>query len=639
MQKNLLILLSAATLGMSQTSAQTLTTLHSFTGADGFRPQADLISDAAGNLYSTTLAGGANDQGTVFKVAPSGIHTVLYSFTGGSDGSRPWHGLVADPAGNLYGTASGNFPGTVFKVTPSGAYTVLYSFTDGARPIANVITDAAGNLYGTTFDGGANDPGTVFKVTPSGVYSLIHSFAGSDGRRPYSSLIADAAGNLYGTTVYGGTNDAGTVFKVTPSGVHTVLYSFTGGNDGLQPWAGLIVDESGNLYGTTLFGGANNRGTIFKVTPSGTKTMLYSFAGNEGSTPYGRLMADASGNLYGTTFEGGANGAGTVFKLTPSGIHTLLYSFTGGNDGSRPQAGLIADAAGDLYGTTSRGGTSNAGTVFKLTLPKEQVTISSSPVGRTFSVFGTGCEPGTYTAPQTSSWVPGSSCIVNFTPTQNGTAGTQYVFKDWSDGDTAISRTITAPAGTATYTANFKTQYELTSSVSPIGSGSVTGAGYYDAGSVATVIATANAGNQFLNWTGPVASPSSASTTVTMSAPVAVTANFLLGNIITFNAISGQEVGASVNLSTYASASSGLPVSFASLTTGICTVSGTTASMISSGICTIQASQAGNGTYAPATPVSSSIKVTGSRRSTQLHHQSESTKPNRVSRCPRSIPA
>ena len=298
----------------------------------------------------------------MFQLDPSGTLTVLRSFTGGSDGQRPVTGLLADAAGNLYGTAhsggDGGY-GTVFQLDPSGTLTVLYSFTgrsDGAYPDSGLIADAAGNLYGTTREGGdlvsCNSPnthgcGTVFQLAPSGDLTVLHRFAGSDGSRPVAGLIADAAGNLYGTTAAGGDRTScaaqfiegcGTVFQLDTSGILTVLHSFTGGSDGGNATAGLIADGAGNLYGTTQEGGAPencNRpygcGTVFQLTPSGTLNVLNVFTGSDGAHPHADagLLADAAGNLYGTTFGGGAGtscigGCGTVFELT------VPASFIGG---------------------------------------------------------------------------------------------------------------------------------------------------------------------------------------------------------------------------------------------------------------------------------------------------------------------
>jgi len=305
--------------------------------------------------------------------------SVLYTFTGTTTGFHPVAGLVPDEQGNLYGTTyqGGNVGdcgglgcGTVFKVTPGGAETVLHTFTgapDGATPTAGLILDKEGNLYGTTQDGGASCCGTVFQVTPTGKETILHSFTGgADGGAPYAGLIRDGAGNLYGTTQAGGAS-YGTVFELTPRGTLKVLYTFTGGADGGVPLGGL-VPWNGNFYGTTADGGASRAGTVFEVTRKGTETVLHSFSGgSDGVSPFAGLIRDKEGNLYGTTLGGGGSGCGgsgcgTVFEVTQSGAETVLYSFTDGG----PVAGLVRDTQGNFYGTTERGGSSFDGTVFKL---------------------------------------------------------------------------------------------------------------------------------------------------------------------------------------------------------------------------------------------------------------------------------
>jgi uncharacterized repeat protein (TIGR03803 family) len=365
--------------------AQTLTVLYSFTGgADGYWPYAALIRDVAGNLYGTTFWGGAFDVGTVFKVDSTGEETVLHSFTGGADGENPYAGLTGDAAGNLYGTTiggGGNQPcnyyygcGTVFELDATGKETVLHSFTDspdGANPFAGLIRDAAGNLYGTTAGGGAfGFYGTVFKLT-TGKYEVLYSFTGgADGAGPAGGLIRDAAGNLYGTSGAGGASNQGTVFELDVTGKETVLYKFGHGNrDGAGPVGGLVSDATGNLYGATVLGGTSGIGTVFKVDSRGKGTVLHSFTGQpDGAFPRAGLVRDAKGNLYGTTSSGGAFDAGTLFKvaLNTTGKYEVLHSFTGA-DGANPYAALIRDAAGNLYGTTFGGGAFGLGTVFKLT--------------------------------------------------------------------------------------------------------------------------------------------------------------------------------------------------------------------------------------------------------------------------------
>ena len=378
-----------------------------------------LAMDAAGNLYGTTGGGGTRDCfgagcGVVWKLAPNpkGSWTVnlLHQFTGG-DGDGPRAGLVFDAAGNLYGTAqiggSGTYCfggcGVVFKLAPNpdGTWTesVLHSFTgpDGAQPFAGLIFDAAGNLYGTTRYGGNQEEGAVFKLAPTSdgtwTESVLHSFTGPDGAQPFAGLIFDAAGNLYGTTNYGGpagcTGETGemcgVVFKLAPkpdgTWTESVLHSFTTlGADGAGPQGGLSFDAAGNLYGTTVQGGsaacADGCGVVFKLAPTADGTwmesVLHRFTGGaDGGAPEAGLIFDAAGNLYGTTFQGGSTacsgGCGVVFKLTPTAggyKETVLRTFLG--LAKNPSAPVIFDPRGNLYGTTSTG-TSNYGVVFEIT--------------------------------------------------------------------------------------------------------------------------------------------------------------------------------------------------------------------------------------------------------------------------------
>jgi uncharacterized repeat protein (TIGR03803 family) len=388
--------------------AQTLTTLYSFTntfGSNIYGPQAGLAIDGNGNLYGTTLGGGF---GAVFELTSAGTLNVLheFSFTQGkkADGYGAYNRLVQDANGNLFGTTAfgGAYgKGTVFQLAPDGTETLLHSFRggtqDGNEADTTMVLDGPGNLYGTTVLGGSAHKGTVFKVTPDGTESVIYSFgpkSSGDGQEPFvGGLIMDAKGYLYGATYMGGiyvncqfphtnTTGCGTVFRISPTGQETVLYKFRGDsyNDGWGPVGGMVRDAKGNLYGTTYDGGGIGCldnfgcGTVFKVTPRGKEKVLYRFAGgSDGANPYAGLVADAQGNLYGTTFFGGGSGCdfgvgcGTIFKLTPDGIETVLYRFTGGTDGSFPFAPLVFDGQGNLYGTTSEGGVGNGGTVFELT--------------------------------------------------------------------------------------------------------------------------------------------------------------------------------------------------------------------------------------------------------------------------------
>jgi uncharacterized repeat protein (TIGR03803 family) len=310
----------------------------------GAAPQATLVFDPQGNIYGTTQGGGRDTVycfyacGTVFKITPTGRGKVFYGFSG-PDGQGPLGGLTLDAQGNLYGTTTlGGGPigaGSVFKLTPSGVETVLIGFSggDGAIPAGNLAIDAKGNIYGTTQQGGASGSGVVFELSPDGTETILYNFAGPDGSYP-NGVISDAQGNLYGTTSFGGAYGSGVVFKLTPEGVETVLHSFAGSpSDGASPTPGLAMDAKGNLYGTTSVGGPYSgidnagTGTIFKIAANGTETVLYSFCPTngcaDGQNPFGGLLLDTEGNLYGTTFYGGEpncdpnRGCGVVFKLTP----------------------------------------------------------------------------------------------------------------------------------------------------------------------------------------------------------------------------------------------------------------------------------------------------------------------------------
>jgi uncharacterized repeat protein (TIGR03803 family) len=375
---------------------QTYTVLYSFKGGkDGAQPSSALIQDAKGNFYGTTGNGGVGKCrgrkrivgcGTVFKLSKASggkwKETVLYSFTGNPDGAGPGT-LIRDTAGNLYGSTGGGGSlgaGTVFELDTTGKETVLYSFTggaDGSGPHASTL-DAAGDLYGTTWAGGIQNCGdgcgVVFEVDTTGHERVVYSFqSGTDGAWPDGGVMQDTAGNLYGTTSWGGPSAYGTVFKLDTSGQETILHGFSDSPDGRYPWAGLIEDASGNLYGTTVIGGTSwcseegsHCGIVFKVDTAGDETILYSFTGgSDGGDSYAGLVQDPNGNLYGTTTFGGSGGGGTIFKLDTSGALTVLHSFNG-KDGSGSTAGLIMDAAGNLYGTSPNGGSHKKGLVFKL---------------------------------------------------------------------------------------------------------------------------------------------------------------------------------------------------------------------------------------------------------------------------------
>jgi uncharacterized repeat protein (TIGR03803 family) len=366
------------------------TVLYNFTGgADGGEPQVGVIRDAQGNLYGTTLYGGGGDCplgcGVVYKLDAIGQESVLHAFTGGADGANGYAdpGLIRDAEGNLYGaTSNGGGPasaGVVFELDPAGQESVLYTFpggSDGANPHAGVISDGTGNLYGTTYSGGPASAGVVYQVDATGHETILYRFTGgADGANPNAGAIRDSTGNLYGTTIYGGIG-YGVVYKLDTAGNETVLHTFLGGPDGAYPYAGVIRDSEGNLYGTASGGGPTNSGVVYKVGAAGDETVLYSFTGGpDGSGPQAGVIRDMAGNLYGTTVYGGASNAGVVYELHANGLETVLHSFTAGPDGANPYAGLIGDSAGNLYGTTYFGGPSNAGVVYKVNVANKHETV------------------------------------------------------------------------------------------------------------------------------------------------------------------------------------------------------------------------------------------------------------------------
>ena len=391
--------------------AQTFKNLYSFTGTpDGANPfQSDLLN-VNGTLYGTTGAGGAFGAGTIFTFSSAGKETVIHSFTGGADGYQPSSGLIPDGQGNFYGTTFfggdtncplnlGNAPGcgTVYKLDSSNNLSVLYTFTgstDGAWP-QGLVMDSAGNLYGVTFYGGnLNCPlfagigcGVVFKISSRGKFAPLYTFqGGTDGGIPFGFLT------LHGTAVYGGTQEGGTladcggvgcgvIFAVsTSTGAEKPLYAFTGGADGGLPTSQFLFDSKGNLYGTTYAGGdlsCSNQnsvgcGVIFRLTPVGKENALYTFKGSpDAANPSWGLTADASGNGYGTALYGGASNLGAVFKITSKGVESVLHSFSG-TDGSYPQSGLVSFGT-SFYSNAVQGGNlscnspNGCGTIFRIT--------------------------------------------------------------------------------------------------------------------------------------------------------------------------------------------------------------------------------------------------------------------------------
>jgi uncharacterized repeat protein (TIGR03803 family) len=404
------------------TPAGVITIVHQFThvGLDGSAPRAGLVQANDGTFYGVTTFGGPGDQGmggsgTVFQMTTAGVVTGLFPFGGPTDGSSyPIPTLFKGNDGNFYGTTfTDGLPvvngvntgsGTVYRFTPGSGIFTIHAWdrgpTDGGFAVAGVIQARDGNLYGTTNQGGPADLGTVFKVTVGGTVTLLHTFAGgtTDGQNSWGGVIQGRSpdNNLYGTTVFGGAEGCGTVFRIATDGSgFTILHSFNFTNDGCEVLAGLVQGTDGNFYGTTHAGGTSNNGTVFKMTPTGTMTKLHDFNDANGSHPYASLIQGTDGNFYGTTFYGGANHAGVVFKITSAGVFTLLQSFGGGTDAARPMAPLIVGTDGNLYGTSEIGGIADKGTIYRMS-PAGAVTILHSFINYTF--VGGGINVHSYSA-------------------------------------------------------------------------------------------------------------------------------------------------------------------------------------------------------------------------------------------------
>jgi uncharacterized repeat protein (TIGR03803 family) len=439
--------------------AQTFTNLFSFDGSNGAIPLwAGLVQGLDGNFYGTTSAGGGNGAGTAFKITRGGALTTLHSFTGGEDGSGPMPGLVLATNGDFYGVNSNGGAdggGAAFKITPGGTVTPLLGFSggaEGANPNSALVQATNGNFYGTTVNGaisGCNDGcGAIFEMTPAGALTTLHDFDFTDGWDAQNALMVQGTdGDLYGETAGGGIaksicpplglgSGCGVIFKITPGGEFTSLHIFDG-TDGYDPYGGLVQATDGNLYGTTLLGGANDDGTVFKITPGGTFTKLHNFNGTDGKWPQGVVQA-TDGNFYGTTYYGGSKNDGTIFKITPDGTLTTLHNFDG-TDGANPNSALLQATDGTFYGTTSDAygtfsgdcPTLGCGTVFSLAMglgPFVSFLPAARPVGHAVEILGQGFTGAT---------------AVSF----NGTAASFTV-----ESDTYLTATVPAGATTGSIT-------------------------------------------------------------------------------------------------------------------------------------------------------------------------------------------
>jgi uncharacterized repeat protein (TIGR03803 family) len=382
--------------------ATTTDVIYSFAGdEDGEYTDTDLVMDASGNIYGTSVQGGDFGSGTVWRLSPSGsawVHTVLYSFTGAADGGEPYKGVTLDAEGNLYGTAvtggSGSCEGgcgVAYKLTNTGGtwtQAVIHAFTggdDGSGPGAGLTIGDDGDVYGMAPTGGALGLGTIYRMHPkkSGKWALdvIHTFTGgADGIGGSAGRLVFRGRHLYGAATAGGVNGQGTVYELTPArtgewGFRTI-YSFKGQPDGGFPYGGLLFDALGNLYGTTYYAGANGLGCVYQLAPrhggEWKEAVLYSFkGGSDGEGSIGNLVFDQTGNLYGTTSEGGTSGDGVIFMLAPLSRHkwheTVVHSFAGPPDGAFAYNGMVGDGAGNFYGATVHGGADDEGAIYAFT--------------------------------------------------------------------------------------------------------------------------------------------------------------------------------------------------------------------------------------------------------------------------------
>lgn len=396
-------------------SAQTFTTLHSFSGADGANPRGALIQATDGNLYGATKFGGASSEGAIYKITTSGAFTPFYSFcaqSGCADGSEPIAALLEASNGNFYGTTyfgGAINSGAVFTITPGGALTTLHSFPNGGGyPVAALIQATSGNLYGTAYWGPNAGWGSIFEMTLSGALTTLydfclHSGACPDGANP-EQMIQGTDGNFYGTDFIGGppAGGTGTIFRFTPGSTPVTLHKFCpdypicagGGN----PYGGLVQAANGDFYGQAG-GGSYDHGLFFRMKPNGTFEPLYSFCAQtgcpDGAFPYAVLVQATDGNLYGVASQGGAYDGGTIFSMTPEGALTTLYSFcaqSGCPDGKLPMTALVQDTDGDFYGTTFFGGADDNGVVYKFSTglaPFVKSQPTAADAGAAVNILGT----------------------------------------------------------------------------------------------------------------------------------------------------------------------------------------------------------------------------------------------------------
>jgi uncharacterized repeat protein (TIGR03803 family) len=424
--------------------------LHDFAGSGGAGCCPSYPSVMAqgrdGNVYGITTTGGTSNLGTVFRITPSGGYTQLYSFDG-PHGSTPVGGLTLGADGNLYGTAEeggANGFGSIFKITPAGVYTDIYDFTgnaDGGLPVAPLIIGADGNFYSTTH------LGVVYKISPTGVFKVVAKIP----LESYGPLLLARNGSYYGVTEFAGTLTDGSIYRVTGS-TSTVLFNFDGPH-GSFPIGGLVEGSDGNLYGTTTAGGTANDGVIFRITPTGTYSVVFNFDHKQpalGYQAYAGLIAGNDGNLYGATIWGGANGNGVIFKMTTGGAYSVLYSFDAPT-GVGAYATPIEHTNGKIFGLLKRGGVAGDGAIFDFGAGLPRFVLLNSnvgPVGKTVGILGTG-------------FATASSVTFNGTPASFHVISNTYMTATVPSGETGFV-TVTTSSGTLISSKLFKVIPQIT---------------------------------------------------------------------------------------------------------------------------------------------------------------------------------
>ena len=418
-----------------------------------------------GNLYGVTERGGANDVGAIYRLAPDGTPTLLYSFLGNGDGAYPTWSLARDVKGNLYGMTSqdtsGTNRGTIFRITEAGVFKTLHVFdfsgTQGWSAPDAVIVASDGMLYGTTFEGGANGVGIFFRMNLDGTgFTVLYQFGSGDPANPQpiypqGGVTQGSDGNFYGLTTSDEVNHMGfgfgAAYRMTPAGVITPLYYFSDGS--MEPPVGIPrVDAAGNLYFFGDLRALPQTGRIYKLDPSNTLTTLHLFTTAEGVPDYSsQLLLGKDGRLYGTTYWGGPNGneesgPGTVFGLGLDGDFAVLHDFGADGDGASPEAGLVAAADGSLWGTTRVGGFHSAGTAYRLDKPTEKFSVKPARIALGGQAKLKWSSTDVASCAATGAWGPASEPSTGSVTVQPTTAG-QFVYTLACSGAGTITRSVT----------------------------------------------------------------------------------------------------------------------------------------------------------------------------------------------------